>query len=174
MGIRSGIQPIIGYNYGARLFGRARQTLLLSIAITCAICTVAYALLFMFSAQTIGLFVRNAPAVVDLGVTGIRIFFASMPILSIAILGTGYFQAVNKVSKALVPNLVRQLIPLVPLYFFLPRLFGICGVWMAGPISDAAAVLITMAFLNPEMRRLATSGREVAALSPTARAAVPQ
>jgi Na+-driven multidrug efflux pump len=81
---------------------------------------------------------------------------------------------VNKVSKALVPNLVRQLIPLVPLYFFLPRLFGIRGVWMAGPISDAAAVLITMAFLIPEMRRLATWGREVAVLGPTARAAIPQ
>jgi Na+-driven multidrug efflux pump len=109
-----------------------------------------------------------------MGVTGIRIFFASMPILSIAILGTGYFQAVNKVSKALVPNLVRQLIPLVPLYFILPHMFGIDGVWMAGPMSDAAAVLITLAFLVPEMRRLAASGHEAAAPSPAARAAVPQ
>ena len=117
---------------------------------------------------------RNALAVVAVGVTGIRIFFASMPILSILILGTGYFQAVNKVSKALVPNLVRQLIPLMPLYFILPRLFRISGVWMAGPISDAAAMLIALAFLVPEMRRLAASSQEAATPSPAARAAVVQ
>ena len=154
IGVNQGVQPIIGFNYGAKLFGRAKKALWLSIAAVCAICTVAYTFFWIFSAQMIGLFVRGAPDVVSLGVQSLRIYLSSMPIVGFVMLGTGYFQAVKKPMPALVPNMIRQLILLVPLYLVLPLFFGLAGVWMAGPISDAAAVIITIAFLLPEMHKL--------------------
>jgi putative MATE family efflux protein len=168
IGVNQGVQPIIGFNYGAKLFGRAKKALWLSIAAVCGICTVAYALFWIFSAQMIGLFVRGAPDVVSLGVQSLRIYLSSMPIVGLVMLGTGYFQAVKKPIPALVPNMIRQLVLLVPLYLVLPLFFGLAGVWMAGPISDAAAVIVTIAFLLPEMRRLGAKAGDtgVAAGSP--------
>ena len=64
IGINSGIQPIIGYNYGAKLFGRARDALRISTIATCAICSVAYASFWAFSGQVLGLFVKDAPDVI--------------------------------------------------------------------------------------------------------------
>ena len=154
IGVNTGIQPIIGFNYGAKLYERAKKTLWLSVGAICVICSVAYAFFWIFSAQMIGLFVRGAPEVVRLGVQSLRIYLSSMPIVGIVMLGTGYFQAVKKPMPALVPNMIRQLALLVPLYVVLPMFFGLAGVWMAGPISDAAAVIVTLVFLLPEMRKL--------------------
>lgn len=162
IGVNTGIQPIIGFNYGAKLYERAKKTLWISVAAVCAICAAAYALFWVFSAQMIGLFVRGAPEIVALGVSSLRIYLCSMPIVGLVMLGTGYFQAVKKPIPALVPNVIRQLALLVPLYLVLPLFFGLAGVWMAGPISDAAAVILTLAFLAPEMRKLSAKADEMA------------
>jgi putative MATE family efflux protein len=154
IGMNTGIQPIIGFNYGAKLYARAKRTLWLSVTAICLICALAYGLFWAFSAQLIGLFVRGDPDVVSLGVLSLRIYLSSMPIIGIVMLGTGYFQAVKKPLPALVPNMIRQLALLVPLYLILPRFFGLSGVWMAGPITDAVSVAATLAFLLPEMRKL--------------------
>lgn len=159
IGINSGIQPIIGYNYGARLYGRARDTLKISTMATCAICTAAYVLFWAFSRQVMGLFVKDAPDVIAMGVTGLRIYLSSMPVLAIVMLGSGYFQAVKKPAQAFIPNMIRQIALLVPLYLLLPRYFGLTGVWMAGPLTDAASVLITLVLLIPEMRRLSVEAK---------------
>jgi len=159
IGINSGIQPIIGYNYGARLYGRARDTLKTSTIATCAICTAAYVLFWAFSRQVMGLFVKDAPDVIAMGVTGLRIYLSSMPVLAIVMLGSGYFQAVKKPAQAFIPNMIRQIALLVPLYLLLPRYFGLTGVWMAGPLTDAASVLITLVLLIPEMRRLSVEAK---------------
>ena len=159
IGINSGIQPIIGYNYGAKLYGRARDALRISTIATCAICSVAYALFSAFSGQVMGLFVKDAPDVIVMGVSGLRIYLSSMPVLAIVMLGSGYFQAVKKPAQAFIPNMMRQIVLLVPLYLVLPRYFGLTGVWMAGPITDAVSVLITLALLVPEMRRLTVESK---------------
>lgn len=158
IGVNTGIQPIIGFNYGAKLYGRARKALWLSVAGVCGICVASYGLFWAFSRELIGLFVANAPGLVELGVSSLRIYLSSLPIVGIVMLGTGYFQAVKKPVPALVPNAIRQLLLLVPLYMVLPRDFGLAGVWMAAPITDAVSVLVTLAFILPEMRTLRAKG----------------
>jgi putative efflux protein, MATE family len=172
IGVNTGIQPIIGFNYGAGLYARARRTLRLSIAAVCGICALAYALFWAFSSQLIGLFVPGEGEVIALGVKGLRIYLASMPIVGIVMLGTGYFQAIKKPIPALVPNLVRQLALLVPLYIVLPLFLGLSGVWMAGPITDAASVIVTLAFLVPAMRKAGTGSGAIGA--PEGRARAPE
>jgi len=159
IGVNTGIQPVIGFNYGARLYDRARKTLWLAVAGVCGICVAGYGLFWTFSRELIGLFVAASPDLVDLGVSSLRIYLSSIPVVGIVMLGTGYFQAVKKPAQALVPNAIRQLLLLVPLYLVLPRFFGLAGVWMAGPITDAVSVLVTLAFILPEMRALAAKGR---------------
>jgi putative MATE family efflux protein len=160
MGIRTGVQPIIGYNYGANAYGRVRSALRISLVATVAVCTVAYGLFFLFSREIVSLFVKNAPAIVHIGVSGLRIFLSSIPVVGIAIVGSVYFQAVKKSATALLINVVRQLIVLVPLFLVLPRFLGLQGVWLAGPVADLASVLLALALLAPEMRRLARGSLE--------------
>jgi len=159
IGVNQGVQPIIGFNYGAGLFGRARRTLRLALAGVCGICALAYGLFFAFSGPLVGLFVPGQGGLQALGVHGMRIFLCSIPVVGIVMLGTGYFQAVKKPVPALVPNLIRQLALLVPLYLLLPRFLGLDGLFMAGPITDAVSVIVTLAFLAPEMRSLGEAGR---------------
>jgi putative MATE family efflux protein len=172
IGVNTGIQPIIGFNYGAKLYGRARQALMLSVAAVCGICAIAYALFWAFTPGLIGLFVQGEPGLVGLGVRSLRIYLSSIPIVGIVMLCTGYFQAVKKPAPALAPNLIRQLLLLVPLYLVLPRFFGLSGVWMAGPITDAVSVIVTLAFILPEMKSLGEKARlaEAAIASPLATA----
>ncbi len=154
IGIRQGAQPIIGYNYGARAFDRARKALRLSLLGTFLFCTVAYAFFFLLSQPIVGLFVRGVPAVVSLGVPALRIVLLAIPFVALSLIGSVYFQAINKAAPALIINLVRQLLVLVPLYFLLPRWLGLTGVWLAGPLAEVAAAILTLALLVPEMRRL--------------------
>jgi putative MATE family efflux protein len=155
IGIRQGVQPLIGYNYGAGSLGRVRSALLISLGATIVLCTAAYGLFFAFSRQIVGLFVKDAPQIVALGTTSLRVFLCSIPVVGIAVIGSVYFQAINKGFAALLINAVRQLIVLVPLYVILPRILGLQGVWIAGPVSDGVSVVLTVCLLLPEMRRLA-------------------
>jgi Na+-driven multidrug efflux pump len=130
------LMPIIGYNYGAKAYGRVRSALSISIAATAAVCAAAYAL----------------------GIVGLRVFLSSIPVVGVTIIGSVYFQSIKKPISALAITLIRQLVVLVPLYFILSRSLGLLGVWLAGPISDFASVALTLALLIPEMRRLAGEG----------------
>ena len=154
-GLNQGAQPIIGYNYGAGSPARVRSALRVSLGATVVLCTIAYGLFFAFSRQIIGLFVKDAPQIVELGVTSLRVFLSSIPVVGIAVIGSVYFQAINKGLPALLINAVRQLVVLVPLYLVLPPLLGLAGVWLAGPIADGVSVVLTVCLLVPEMRRLA-------------------
>jgi putative MATE family efflux protein len=158
IGIRQGVQPIIGYNYGSGSFDRVRSALRVSIIATVAVCSAAYALFFLFSRETVGLFVKDSPRIVAMGVSGLRLFLSSMPVVGITIIGSVYFQAVNKAAAALLINVARQLLFLVPLFIVLPRYLGLQGVWLACPLSDLASVLITLGLLAAEMRRLGRDG----------------
>jgi putative MATE family efflux protein len=169
IGVNQGIQPIIGFNYGAGLFGRAQRALRLALVGVCGICAAAYALFFAFSGPLVGLFVPGQAGLRALGVHGMRIFLCSIPVVGVVMLGTGYFQAVKKPLQALVPNMIRQLVLLVPLYLALPRFLGLDGIFMAGPLTDAVSVLATLAFLAPEMRSLgAKASRRPVALAAAA------
>jgi len=89
-----------------------------------------------------------------IGTRGIRIFLLMLPIIGIQIVITNYFQSVGKASRAILLSLVRQVLLLIPLVLILPRFFGLDGVWIAGPVSDFTAAMISVIFLIREFRYL--------------------
>ena len=78
-----------------------------------------------------------------------------MPIVGIQLIGANYFQAVGKAGYAIVFNLLRQIILLIPMVYILSHFFGLAGIWMAGPVSDLGASIVTVWFLVREMKKLA-------------------
>ena len=146
-GINQAMQPIIGYNYGAKKFLRSKRALKLGMLFATSICVISFAAVMLFAYPIMSIFVKDDPAVIQIGGHGLRIFLAALPFIGFQVVGTAYFQAIGHPKETLFLSLLRQIILLVPLLAVLPVHFGLNGVWMAGPISDTIAAVITAILL---------------------------
>jgi putative MATE family efflux protein len=153
IGISQGAQPIIGFNYGAKQFGRVKDTLKLGIIAATAIVTVGFIISRVWPAEIIGLFNQN-PQLIELGSHAMLIFFILLPLEGLQLVGAGYFQAVGKPVPATILSLSRQVIIFIPLVLILPHFWGLDGVWRASPLSDLGAFLLTVIWLWYEIRQL--------------------
>ncbi|MGM0490747.1 MAG: MATE family efflux transporter [Planctomycetota bacterium] len=153
-GLNQGIQPIIGYNYGARQFDRVKRTLQLAILTATTICVMGFVIVMGFPAQVISLFNRRDPALMELGTHAIRICLIMLPIIGFQIVSASYFQAVGKPKHALFLGLSRQVLLLIPAILIWPRFLGLNGIWIAIPTADLCSALLTGTWLLFELRHL--------------------
>lgn len=153
-GINQGVQPIIGYNYGARKFDRVKQALRLAILAATAIVVVGFAVIQSFAGQIIGLFNHTDAGLINLGAHAMRVFSISLPIVGFQIVGANYFQAIGKPKQAMFLSLSRQVLLLIPAVLILPMFFGLQGVFMAGPVSDLGSAMLTGVWIWRELGRL--------------------
>ncbi|MGO9410927.1 MAG: MATE family efflux transporter [Spirochaetia bacterium] len=158
LGIIMGVQPVIGYNFGARKYPRVRKTELTAIAAATVFVMLCFAAIELFPSAFVRLFAGSAAEIMSTGIYALRHYFILMPLIGFQVLSAGYFQAVGKPKQSLVLGLSRQFIILVPLLYILPIFWGLDGVWNAQPVSDALSFLITTVFLVREMKFLAREG----------------
>lgn len=151
-GINQGSQPIIGYNYGARVYTRVKDTVKYAVLGATFFAVLGFLAVQLFPAQIIMLF-NDDPSLVNAGIDGIRIYLSLLPLIGFQIVSTAYFQSVGKAKISMFLSLLRQVILLIPLYLILPGFLGLLGVWLAGPISDAASAVITGIFITREVRK---------------------
>lgn len=153
-GINQGTQPIIGYNYGAKKFGRVKKALQTAVVFATAICVLGFLVVMLFPSGVIWLFNRQDEALMRLGTYAIRICLVMFPIVGFQIVSTSYFQAVGKPKQAMLLGLSRQVILLIPAILILPRFFGLDGIWIALPVADATSSIWTAIWLSLELRHL--------------------
>ena len=153
-GLNQGIQPILGYNYGAKNFHRVKETLKKSIILATAICTLGFLIVELFTYDIVNLFVKNDPMVLNYAIKGLRIFMLVIPIIGFQIIITNYFQSVGKAKHSLILTMSRQIIFLIPLLLILPRFFSMDGVWFSGPISDTCSSILAAVLLFNERKNL--------------------
>jgi len=154
-GIIQGMMPIVGYNHGANQPNRVRQVVRLSNIITTIMSTATTVLLLAVPAVLLRIFTQDSE-VITLGTPAMRIVILAFPTVGFQVVAAGMYQALGKAMPALVLALLRQVIVLTPLILFLPRYLGLDGVWIAFPIADGAAAVITglmMFSLLRQMRR---------------------
>jgi putative MATE family efflux protein len=157
-GINQGVQPIIGYNYGARRFDRVKRALVTAILAATVLTTLGFSVAMLFPAEVVRLFNPKDPALLALGTHAIRISMLGLPLVGFQVVSASYFQAVGKPREALLLMLSRQVLLLIPAVLILPRLFGLEGVWAALPTADVGACLLTGLCLLAELRRLDDRG----------------
>lgn len=151
-GISQGAQPIIGYNYGAKQFSRVLATL--NTAMLTAMAVGAFGLIIVeFLAEPIVLLFNAEPRLTEIGSVGLRVFLCTLPVIGFQIVGANYFQAIGKAYYAIVFNVLRQIIVLIPMVFILSGYFGLTGIWAAGPVSDVASALLTGVCLYWDIRK---------------------
>ena len=159
-GINQGSQPIIGFNYGAQSFDRVKKALTLAIIAATSLSTFGFILTQTWTTGLINLF-NNDPELVALASKGMKLFLMMLPIIGFQIVSANYFQAVGKAPKAMFLSLLRQVLVLMPLLIILPKFLGLTGVWIAGPIADFTASVVTATFLFYELRHLEDSHKNI-------------
>ena len=158
-GINQGIQPILGYNYGAKRFNRIQETLKSSMIIATIICIIGFSIIFLSSNIIVGLFSKNDENLIYIGSHGLKLFTLMFPFVGFQIVAAGYFQAIGKAKHSLFFSMLRQAIVLIPLLFFLPSYFYLDGIWLAGSFSDGIAALIMCLFIFYEWKNLEVQKR---------------
>ncbi|MBC5625076.1 MATE family efflux transporter [Clostridium sp. NSJ-49] len=152
-GINQGCQPIIGFNYGARKFERAKKTFIYATIAATIICTIGGILIQLFPQIAISIF-NNDAELTGLAVKGLRIYLLMMPIVGINIVATSYYQSVGKAKMSMFVSLLRQVILLIPFTLILPKFMGLDGVWAAGACADLLSVVITIILIAKEFKSL--------------------
>lgn len=149
-GITQGFLPIAGFNYGAFKYARVKESIYTAIKYAAGLATIVFILLMVFPEAITRLFTDNADVITQTP-PAMRWVFAATPIIALQLIGAAYFQAIGKAKQALLLTLTRQGFFFIPLIFILPVFYGELGVWIAFPISDVLATIVTAYFLNREI-----------------------
>jgi len=154
-GVIQGMQPIVGFNYGAKKLDRVKEAIQLSLITTIAIATFGWLIAELFPFTIISIFTRNAE-VIEKGSTIIRIVLSMIPVIGIQIVGAALFQSLGKAVPSLILSLLRQVLLFIPLVIILPRIFGLglLGIWIAYPVADILSVILTALFLRSELKKM--------------------
>lgn len=152
LGINQGVQPIIGFNYGAKKIGRVKEALKLGVLSATVFSVAGFLLIQAFPRFWITLFNRK-PELVEFGVDALRIMLLMLPVIGFQIICSSYFQAIGKTHLATFLTLARQVIILIPAIFILSSLFGIMGVIFAVPLADFGAGILTSFFIMNELKK---------------------
>ena len=159
IGISQGAQPIIGYNYGAKLYDRSDKTLKLAVLAATTGLTIGWIVVQLFPEPIVSMFTID-PELVSISVDGIRKYLFMMPLIGTSMIGSNYMQSIGKAKHSMVLSLLRQVILLVPMMFVLPKIFGLNGVWFAQPTADLISFTITLIVVIKEVKSHKVSNEE--------------
>lgn len=148
LGISQGTQPLIGYNYGAKRFSNAIQTTKMAIRWSSVILILGFLITEIFAVPVVKLFNSTNTELINMAARGLRFVNFMLPVISLQIFGSTYFQAINKPVQAIILSLSRQVLLLIPLILILPLFFGVDGVFLAMTVSDFFACLISAILLH--------------------------
>jgi putative MATE family efflux protein len=142
-GFNQGMQPIAGYNYGARQYGRVREAYIRTAGWATLVTTVGWIISVFVNGPTASIF-TNDPVLHDLAARGLRQMNLVFPIVGFQMVTTNLFQCLGMVKKSIFLSLSRQLLFLLPCIYILPAVLeSEAGVWYSFPISDTLSAIIT-------------------------------
>ncbi|MDL2236424.1 MATE family efflux transporter [Christensenellaceae bacterium OttesenSCG-928-K19] len=168
VGIGTGAQPILGYNYGAKNYDRVKQTFRLAIVLASVVSAIGFVLFNFFPEGIIGLFGSEDALYNEFAVKAFRLFLMLCIFNGFQTVSGIYFQATGRPVKASLLSLSRQILILVPAAFLLSYLFGVDGVLMSGACADGIAFVLTLVFVVREYRMLTRQAAEEPGLMPEA------
>ena len=153
MGVTQGMQPIVGYNFGAEKYDRMMRCVWLSIAVATAILLVGWTLSMLFPREIARIFTTDLH-LLDLAARGIKLDMLVFFVVASQAVITNFFQCIGKVKISIFLSLSRQLFVLLPLAYILPLFFQLDGVWYAMPASDFASFSMTLPILWWYLKKL--------------------
>ncbi len=151
LGLTQGMQPIVGYNYGAKHLDRVKKALVQTILWATLVTTVGFAVCEFIPGVVSRIFTTE-PALIEKASWAMRVMSVFMPVIGFQIVTTNFFQSIGKVNKSIFLSLTRQVLMLIPLLLILPHYLDERGVWYSMPISDMVAAILTVIMLIVQFR----------------------
>ncbi len=142
MGLNQGMQPIAGYNYGARQYSRVKEVYWQTVKWAVVIMSFCFIFGVFFPRAAVGIFTHDEE-LLNLAARALKITTLVFPIVGFQMISTNFFQSLGMVQKSVILSLSRQILFLLPLLYALPLWMGADGVWWSFPVSDVLATLLT-------------------------------
>lgn len=152
MGLNQGMQPIAGYNYGAKLNHRVTEVLRKTILYAVLITTFGFLVGELFPHAIASVFTTDQ-ALIDLASSGLRIVVLFFPLVGFQMTTSSFFQSIGMPGKAIFLSLTRQVIFLIPCLLILPHFFQSTGIWISIPVADLAASIVSAFMLHYQYRK---------------------
>lgn len=158
IGINQGMQPIAGFNFGAKHYTRLNQVLKYAITIATGIWIVGFIVCVLLATPVASAFTNNEELLKE-AAHALRVMNLVVPIIGFQMITIGFFQSIGKASISIFLSLTRQLLFLVPLLLILPNFFGLEGIWYSVPIADGTAAITAAIVLIYHMRKFKMRGK---------------
>jgi putative MATE family efflux protein len=162
MVVGQGLQPILGFNYGAGHFDRALKVIKIATIAATVLSFLAFVALYVFPRPIIQIFTSNAE-LLNLTTDAAKLIFVAIYVVGFMNVGSTIFQALGKGIPAFITSLARPVFFLIPLIYILPNVWQLNGVWLAFPITDALTCVLTALFLFPVIKNMQKMNRAKAA-----------
>lgn len=159
MGLNQGMQPIAGYNFGARLYPRVTKVLKLTIIYATGVTSFGFLVGMLMPDVVVSIFTSDAQ-LIEMSSRGLRIVVMFFPVIGFQMVTSNFFQSIGMAGKAIFLSLTRQLLILLPCLLVLPRFWGVEGVWYSMPVSDLLASLIALVMLVMQFRKFKVAAAE--------------
>lgn len=161
LGLTMGMQPIVGYNFGAQKHDRVKATLRLTIIAGVCITSTGFLICELFPHAISAIFTSDEE-LIDIASRGVRIAVAIFPLVGAQIVIGNFFQSIGKAKISIFLSLTRQLLYLLPGLLIFPHYFGLDGIWICMPVSDFFAFVTAAVALWIYVKRLPTGITEKA------------
>jgi MATE family, multidrug efflux pump len=161
MGMSQGIQPILGFNFGAKKLERVKETLAYALVVATAIAIVVWGITQLFPVQIVSLFNSQDRKLIEFSSAAMTVYLFALPVIGVQVIAAGYFQAIGKARSALIVTLSRQGLIYIPLLLILPLFLKLQGVIIAAPIANIIAFLLAGIWLWIDVRALTRKNQAV-------------
>lgn len=152
MGFNQAMQPIAGYNFGAKQYDRVSEILKKTIFWATLVMTLGFIVIELFPRTMASIF-SNDEELIQLAANGLRIVFMFFPIVGFQMVTSNFFQSIGMAKKAIFLSLSRQILFLLPCLFILPLFYGVNGIWYSLPASDLIASVVAFVLLTLQFKK---------------------
>lgn len=160
LGLNQGMQPIAGYNYGAKQFHRVHEVLNKTILFATIVTTSGFLIAEIFPQIVVGIFTTDSE-LTRVAAKGLRVVMMFFPIVGFQMVTSNFFQCIGMAKKAIFLSVTRQCLFLIPLLVFMPMFFGQNGIWFSMPISDFLASFMAAVMLYKQTQKFKKGKVEV-------------
>jgi Na+-driven multidrug efflux pump len=160
LGISQGTQPILGFNYGARNYGRVKQAYRLAAGYVIGVSAFSWLLFQLFPLQIVSIFGEGTEEYYRFAVRWFRIFMALIFCNGILPLTSNFFTSIGKATRGIILSVTRNLLFLLPMILIFPIYLGIDGIMYAGPITDAVSAVLAFSLVRYEFGKISQLQRE--------------
>ena len=147
LGLNQGMQPIAGYNFGARKYSRVKEVFWKTVGLATIATSLCFIICVLLPKSAVSIFTHD-PELMAMSAKGLRTMNAMVLIIGAHIVSTNLFQCLGMVRKSIILSLSRQILFLLPLLYLLPLKWGETGVWLSYPISDVLSCILAFTMLG--------------------------